>query len=196
MFHKIPQNVLNRMSYLEKLDSEDRVNGTTTLERLRQIPKETGKFIALLATTAPHGKYIEIGTSAGYSTMWLAIACREIGRKITTFEILKEKVKLAKETFTLTNNTDIITLIEGDARELLDDYKNISFCFLDAEKDVYEECYDKIIPNLVKGGILIADNANSHRNYLENLLEKAFSDKRIDAMIVPIGTGELICRKL
>ncbi|MCP4763594.1 MAG: O-methyltransferase, partial [archaeon] len=116
--------------------------------------------------------------------------------KITTFEILKEKVKLAKETFRLTNNTDIVTLIEGDARELLDNYNNISFCFLDAEKDIYEECYDKIIPKLVKGGLLIADNANSHRNSLENLLEKAFSDKRIDAMIIPIGTGELICRKL
>jgi predicted O-methyltransferase YrrM len=69
MFDEIPQSVLDRMSELEQIDARDRSGGTTRLKRLRQIPPETGKFIALLAATAPSGRYLEIGTSAGYSML-------------------------------------------------------------------------------------------------------------------------------
>ena len=99
MFNDIPAAIIERMRYLEVIDAKDRQDGTERLQRLRQIPAETGKFIAMLAATAPEGDCIEIGTSAGYSTMWLAIACRTHGRQITTFEVMEEKIKLAKETF-------------------------------------------------------------------------------------------------
>jgi hypothetical protein len=84
------------MRELEALDSRDRTDGTPRLARLRQIPRETGRFIALLAAAAPAGRYLEIGTSAGYSTLWLALACRLVGRRLTTFEVLTEKVALAR----------------------------------------------------------------------------------------------------
>jgi len=196
MFHNIPEKVRKRMEYLEEIDSMDRNDGTPRLKRLRQIPSETGKFISLLAASAPKGEFIEIGTSAGYSTMWIALACKLLGSKINTFEILKEKIKLAKETFKETDMENYIELIEGDARNYLKDYNNIAFCFLDAEKEVYEECYDLVVPNMVKGGILIADNAINHYEALKPMLDKALTDQRVDALIVPIGKGELLCRKL
>ena len=196
MFHNIPDKIKKRMLYLEELDSIDRNDGTTRLKRLRQIPPETGKFISILAASAPKGKFIEIGTSAGYSTLWIALACKLIGTTITTFEILKEKSKLAEETFKETNMEDHIELILGDARDYINTYKNIAFCFLDAEKEVYDVCYDLIIPNMVKGGILIADNAINHYETLKPMIDKALADDRIDALIVPIGKGELLCRKL
>ena len=195
MFHNIPEKLRKRMEYLEKIDSRDRNDGTPLLKRLRQIPLETGKFVSLLAASAPKGKFIEIGTSAGYSTMWIALACKLLGTKITTFEILKEKINLAKETFKEAELEDYIELIEGDARDYLKDYNNIAFCFLDAEKEIYDECYDLVIPNMVKGGILIADNVINHYETLKPMLEKALSDQRVDALIVPIGKGELLCRK-
>ena len=89
-----------------------------------------------------------------------------------------------------------VELIEGDARDFLKEEKNISFCFLDAEKEVYDECYDLIIPNMVKGGLLVADNAINHYDTLKPMIEKALSDERVDALIVPIGKGELLCRKI
>jgi predicted O-methyltransferase YrrM len=184
------------MKYLEKLDAEDRVNETPRMERLRQIPPETGKFLSILAAGAPKGEFIEIGTSAGYSTMWIALACIERGIKIKTFEILEEKIKLAKETFRESKMAKYVELVEGDARDYLKEEKNISFCFLDAEKEVYDECYDLIIPNMVKGGLLVADNAINHYKTLKPMIEKALSDERVDALIVPIGKGELLCRKI
>jgi predicted O-methyltransferase YrrM len=101
MFHDIPEAIQQRMKVLEELDGRDRLDGTPRLERLRQIPPQTGRFIALMAASAPEGQCIEIGASAGYSTLWLALACRHTGRSITTYEILDDRASMAEETFRL-----------------------------------------------------------------------------------------------
>ena len=196
MFHSIRQSILTRMEYLEKVDAKDREDGTPRLQRLRQITRETGRFLALLAANAPQGGYLEIGTSAGYSTLWLAVACEKLGRSITTFEVLPEKAKLARETFQVAQVEGTVKLVEGDARNYLSRSSNIAFCFLDAEKEIYRECYEAVIPNLVQGGWLVADNAIDHREVLRPMLERALEDERVDALIVPIGKGELVCRKV
>jgi predicted O-methyltransferase YrrM len=183
------------MKFLEELDARDRLDGTPRLQRLRQIPPETGKFLAILMTGAPEGAIYEIGTSAGYSTLWLAVAARPLGRKVTTFELLPEKVKLAQETFQAAGVETTVELVAGDAREYLENYDHFAFVFLDAEKEVYADCYELIVPRLVKGGLLVADNAINHREALAPVLERALSDERVDALIVPIGRGELVCRK-
>ncbi|MCP4422701.1 MAG: O-methyltransferase, partial [Chloroflexi bacterium] len=139
---------------------------------------------------------LEIGTSAGYSTLWLALACEMQQRQIITFELLPEKVTLAQETFQIAKVNHVVKLVVGDAREHLQGYDQIGFCFLDAEKDVYDACYDEIVPKLVSGGLLVADNAINHRDTLKPMLEKALNDERVDALIVPIGKGELVCRKI
>ncbi len=196
MFREIPREIEERMRHLEEVDEKERQKKRPFLQRLRQIPPETGRFIALLAATAPEGTYLEIGTSAGYSTLWLALACRELGRKLVTFEVLEEKAGLAKETFKVAGVENVVKLVRGDARVHLENYKNISFCFLDAEKDAYYDCYEKIVPNMVKGGLLVADNAISHKEELEEMIKSALDDRRVDALIVPIGRGELVCRKI
>ena len=195
MFNNIPKTIFNRMKYLENIDKQDRADGTPRLRRLRQIPSETGKFIALLAATAPAGEYIEVGTSAGYSTLWLALACRLLERKITTFEILDDKAQLARQTFDEAHVSDVVDFVHGDALEYISEYKGISFCFLDAEKEIYSKCYEAVVPKMVSGGILVADNAISHKDTLNLMLDRATVDNRVDALIVPIGRGELVCRK-
>ena len=195
MFHDIPQPILDRMRHLEGIDTQDRQDGTPRLQRLRQIPPETGKFLALLAAGAPQGAWIEVGTSAGYSTLWLALACRETGRTLTTFEVLDEKVALARETFRQAQVEDVVTLVAGDARGHLAGCQDIAFCFLDAEKEIYADCYELVVPRLVEGGLLVADNAINHQATLQPMLDRALSDERVDALIVPVGKGELICRK-
>jgi len=196
MFHAIPEAIQKRMHELEVIDARDRGDGTPRLQRLRQIEPDTGKFIAMLAASAPEGEYVEVGTSAGYSTLWLALACRTVSRRITTFEILPEKACIARETFQMTGVGDVVELVEGDARIALQPFKNIAFCFLDAEKEIYGEIYDLVVPRMVKGGLLVADNAINHRETLQPMLEQALHDPRVDALVVPIGKGELVCRKI
>lgn len=195
MFDDIPACILERMRELEQIDARDRADGTARLERLRQIPPETGRFIALLAATAPAGRYLEIGTSAGYSTLWLALACRQLSRRITTFEVLDEKASLARQTFSMTGVGDVVDFVHGNALDHLPGCSSISFCFLDAEKEIYAECYEIVVPNLLSGGILVVDNAINHEETLRSMLNRSLSDDRVDALIVPIGKGELVCRK-
>jgi predicted O-methyltransferase YrrM len=196
MFHHVPEAVLVRMQHLEEIDAKDRVDGTPHSQRLLQIPPETGRFIALVAAAAPRGTWLEIGTSAGYSTLWLALACRERSTKVVTFEVLEEKAKMASETFKDAGVENYVELVVGDAREYLDSYSGVSFCFLDAEKGIYHACYERVIPNMVSGGFLVADNAISHEDILRPMIERALNDERVDALVVPIGRGELVCRKL
>ena len=193
MLHSIPSPVRKRMKYLEDLDKKHRLGDTPSHIRLRQVPRETGKFLAIMASLAPQGTYLEIGTSGGYSALWLALSCRELGRRLTTFEILPQKASIARETFQAARVDDIVELIQGDAREYLDNYRNVSFCFLDAEKEMYAECYEKVVLHMVKNGILVADNVISHKEILAETVEHVIEDQRVDAIVVPIGSGLLVC---
>ena len=85
--------MLDRMRILEELDAADRIDDTPRMKRLRQIPPETGRFLAILAASAPEGEVIEIGTSAGYSSLWLSLACQATNRRLRTFEVLPAKVE-------------------------------------------------------------------------------------------------------
>jgi predicted O-methyltransferase YrrM len=195
MLNSIPAPLQRQMRLLEARDAQDRHDGTPRLKRLRQIPAVTGQFLALLALMAPPGKVIEIGTSAGYSTLWLSLACRQRGHKLTTFELLEDKIQLARQTFRTAEVEDTVELVHGDALEFLPGFQDIAFCFLDAEKEIYSACYEAVLPNMVPGGLLVADNAINHRATLQPLIERALADDRVDALVVPIGKGELLCRR-
>jgi predicted O-methyltransferase YrrM len=195
MFESISPAMLSRMHELEAIDLRDRTDGTPHGKRLRQVSPDVGRLIAMLAASAPAGPCIEIGTSAGYSTMWLALAARATGRRVTTFDTDAHKIELARATFVATEVADVIDLIHGDALKHLAEYNGIGFCFLDAEKDIYGPAFDLVVPRMVTGGILIADNAISHEAELRPMLDRALRDERVDAVLVPIGSGDLICRK-
>lgn len=195
-FNDIARPVLERMAYLEAREARDRTDGTPTLKRMRQVPPETGMLLALLAASAPRGKVVEIGTSGGYSALWLAQACQRRGDKLTTYELLPEKVELARETFAKAKIEDLVELVHGDARSKVKEFDELAFCFLDAEKEMYAEFYKLIVPRLIPGGILVADNVISHKDELDKFVDKARKDKIVDSIVLPVGKGLLVCTKL
>lgn len=191
----IPKPILDRMNYLEERDARDRKDGTPQLKRLRQIPAETGMLLAILAASAPRGPVLEIGTSGGYSALWLSLACKQRGNQLITYELLPDKVALARETFSKAEVEDSIGLVHGDARSHLKEWDEIAFCFLDVEKEMYAEIYKAIVPRLVVGGLLVADNVISHKDELSAFIEHARKDKSVDATVLPVGKGLLVCAK-
>jgi predicted O-methyltransferase YrrM len=195
IFHSIPEIMLARMQYLENIDFEDRQDGTPRSNRLRQITPETGRLLALFVASAPNGEIVELGTSAGYSTLWLALGAQTRDQKIRTFEIDPKKAHLARTTFTVAGIKPMIDLRIEDALQGLEPMDQIGFCFMDLDKEYYQACYDLIVPRLVPGGLIIADNAISHESELSYFLDHVYRDQRVDAIIIPVGKGELICRR-
>jgi caffeoyl-CoA O-methyltransferase len=112
-----------------------------------------------------------------------------------TFELSEAKIKLARETFKLSGISGMVELIEGDALINLKKIENASFCFIDCEKELYEECWDIMSGKILKNGLIIADNAISHYDAVKPMIDKAMADERFDCLLVPIGTGELVCRR-
>lgn len=197
MFHKIPKPILDRMKELEEIDTQDRQDGTPRIKRLRQVPPETGKVLAFLAYTVPsQGAWLEIGTSAGYSALWLSLAVKEKRKTLYTFELLPEKAALARETFKQAKVEKLIELKNGDARGHVGDFGEVAFCFLDCEKEMYADIFELVSPNLVEDGLLIVDNVISHKNDLADFIEKVEGDTSLDTVILPVGKGLLVSRKL
>jgi len=140
MFHGMTEAMRNRMRHLEALDAEQRRLGLPAVERLCAITHDTGRFLAILAAAAPKGAVLEVGTSGGYSGLWLALACAQRGQKLTTFELRDFKVKLARETFEAAGVAPLIDIVVGDAKDSLPKYKDVAFCFLDAPDPDYIDC--------------------------------------------------------
>ena len=195
LFTDIPKPVLDRMNYLEERDTRDRKDGTPQLKRLRQIPAATGMLLAILAASAPRGAVLEIGTSGGYSGLWLSLACKQRSDKLITFELLHDKAELARETFSKAQVEDWVEVVNGDARSHLKDRDEVAFCFLDVEKEMYLEIYKEIVPRLLPGGMLVADNVTSHKEELTAFVENARTDESVDAVVLPVGKGLLVCTK-
>jgi caffeoyl-CoA O-methyltransferase len=120
------------------------------------ITTREGRVLRQL-TEAVGAKYVvEIGTSSGYSTIWLALGARASGGKVFTHEIDPEKVKIATENFRKAGLDDVITIIEGDAHETIKQHEGpIDVVFLDAEKLGYLDYMQQLLPRMRPGGLIL-----------------------------------------
>ena len=182
---------------LEKRDREERDTEVAREVRLRQVSPEVGRFLHTLVLATRPRTIVEIGTSGGYSTIWLATAARAVGGRVVTLEIDPVKVATATASLTDAGVADVATVVEGDAFDYLRASSDpIGFCFLDAEKEDYERFFEIVVPRLPAGGTLVADNVLSHAEELAAFTQRALSDARLSALVVPIGRGELLAVRL
>lgn len=193
----VPQPVRAAMVSLEARDAADRIDGTPRSRRLRAIAPEVGPFLLTLALSNRSRTIVEIGTSAGYSTLWLAVAAQQTDGRVITFEIDPAKVELARATFADAEVEDRVEMrtIDG-AVGLAAMAATADLVFLDAEKEDYLRLLEPAIEALRPGGLLIADNLISHEADLADFRETALADPRLGGLVVPIGRGELVAVRL
>jgi len=131
----------------------------TKEKRSLAIPRDEGKFLYLLARAIEAKLIVEIGTSFGYSTIWLAAAVQSHGGRIISYDILPEKIEAASKSLLEAGLKQNVELIQGDAKTL---FKQISepvdIVFLDADKADYPEFMELSLNKLRVGGILLSDN--------------------------------------
>jgi caffeoyl-CoA O-methyltransferase len=120
------------------------------------VTTREGRVLRQLAETMGAKRIVEIGTSSGYSTIWLALAVRSTGGKVYTHELDPEKVKIARANFKKAGLEDVITVIEGDAHETVKQHKEpIDLVFLDADKKGYVDYLEKLLPLVRAGGLVL-----------------------------------------
>ena len=185
------------MARLEAQDASERERDVARSERLRQISPEVGRFLHTVALARRPRTIVEIGTSGGYSTIWLSLAARIIGASVTTLELDPKKIAAAAANLRAAGLDDVAAIVEGDAAAYLRARREpVDFFFLDAEKEDYLAYLDLIVPLLAPGGVLVADNLLSHEDDLAAFRERALGDERLSGLVVPIGRGELFAVRI
>ena len=138
----------------------------------------------------------ELGSSGGYSSLWLSLAARAKGVTLTTVDLDEKKVALARENISLAGAGDSVEVFHGNALDYATRFKDIAFCFSDIEPpEANAEVYEQVVPRLMSGGWLVIDNVTSPRVQTA-LLNRAHNDARVDCVLLPFPKGDLICRKI
>jgi len=139
-------------------------------------------------------RVLEVGTSNGYSTLWLAEACAAIGGRVTTLEYAADKIALATATFARSGLAERIELVHIDAGAWLRAAAeaSIDLLFLDSERSQYLGWWPDLRRVLRPGGLLVVDNAVSHADQMAAFEGQVRRDPQFHCVRVPIGNGELI----
>lgn len=161
------------------------------------IPPETGTFFHILVRASKAKNILEVGTSNGYSTIWLGEAIRYNKGKITTIDISEHKAKMAQDNFKRANLDKIINIIQGDALVEIPKLKDkFDFLFLDAIKEDYIKYFKLAYPKLKKNAIIVADNAIMFEKYMKSYLDYVRNFRELKSVLVPIGSGVEFTLKL
>lgn len=166
------------------------------LDRMRKTPGQLyaniepaeGEYLRSLVRQAKARKALEIGTSTGYSGIWITLGLRETGGHLVTLEIDKARYQTATSNFNATGLAALIDARLGDA--LIETPKvdgPLDFVFIDAHKPDYLKYYEMVLPKMRKGGVIVAHNVTSHPAPMRDFLDRIASDPKVKTEIVHPG---------
>jgi len=163
-------------------------------QRMLNITRDTGEFLAVLVRATRARRVLEIGTSNGYSTLWLAEAAKALGGTVTTVELSESKVDLAKATFDRSGLAAEIRLLHEDAGKVLSQSQadGYDLIFLDSERLEYMDWWPHLRRVLRPGGLLVVDNATSHSEQLGPFMDLVKADPGFTTCLATIGKGEFM----
>ncbi len=132
------------------------------------VDPDTGRMLRLLAEAAGAKNVVEIGTSTGYSSLWLSLALQGTGGKLTTFELDSGRAAQARKHFEQAGVSKAVTVVVGDAHRTVRDLKDpIDVLFLDADKEGYTSYLRTLLPLIRPGGLVAADNVEMAEGYIK-----------------------------
>jgi predicted O-methyltransferase YrrM len=164
------------------------------LARWRNVEPETAEMLGMLVRAKRAERVLEIGTSNGYSTIWLGDAVEATGGTVVTLEIDPERTAIARENLAQAGLSAVVEVRTEDAGPALRAFPDGAFevVFLDAERDAYVGYWPELVRTLAPGGLLAVDNVVSHADELVDFRAVVEADERVTAALVPIGAGVLL----
>ncbi|WP_323064681.1 O-methyltransferase [Aeromonas jandaei] len=177
---------------LEQFGEQHDLAQTDRADKMLNITRDTGELLAVLVQTRGAQAVLEIGTSNGYSTLWLAEAVARLDGQVTTIERDEAKRALAQANFEQAGLAGRITQLAGEAGALLPTLPSAGFplIFLDSDRRQYRAWWPQLQRLLPPRGLLVVDNAISHREELAEWMAEVAQDPRFVTSLVPVGKGE------
>lgn len=163
---------------------------------LLAVGPETGQLINILARSLKAPTILELGTSYGYSGIWLAEAARAAGGRLITMELQDYKSAHAREMSTRAGLADFVDFRVGDAVEMIEAMPaGIDFVLVDLWKDLYVPCLEAFHPKLNPGAILVADNMLRPGGAEVAAYARAVRAKpHMTSVLLPVGSGLEVSR--
>ncbi|MEA2117295.1 O-methyltransferase [Halovibrio sp. HP20-50] len=182
---------------LEQFGQENDAAIADRPRRMLNITRDTGEFLSVLTQATSAQRVLEIGTSNGYSTLWLAQAVRKTGGHVTTIEQAEFKLALAVENFERSGLSAFITQLRGEAGGLLENTDDSSFdlIFLDSKRSEYLQWWPNIKRILRAGGLLVVDNATSHADEMAAFMGQVTAAPDVTTCTVPVGKGQFLATR-
>ena len=191
------ERVVSLLQEIEAFGNANDARVTYRSQKMLNITPQTGEFLSILVRLQPAKHVLEIGTSNGYSTLWLADAVSGTDGIVETVEINPEKARLARINFEHSGLSRFIHLVEADAAEVLAAAADsiYDFVFLDSERTEYLSWWPHILRVLRPGGLVVCDNAISHKHEFEQFTEAVRRTPSCSMCLVPVGKGQLLILK-
>jgi predicted O-methyltransferase YrrM len=191
------QNLMGLLNELEQFGVDKDELAADRSDRLLNITQDTGVFLNLIVQAVGAKRILEIGTSDGYSTLWLASGARSTGGRVRTVEHRQQRAEMASLNFRRSGLAPLIDMYVGEAGRYLARQADASvdFLFLDAERREYPTFWPDLQRVLIPNGLMIVDNAISHEAELAPFVELIRATPGYLTSIVPVGKGELMVLK-
>jgi predicted O-methyltransferase YrrM len=162
-------------------------------EMLLAVGSATGQLLNILVRESKARSILELGTSYGYSAVWLAEAARETGGRVVTTELAAKKSQYAREKLAGVGLDPYVDFKVGDAVEILVSLPGpFDFVLVDLWKDLYVPCFDRFVDKLAAGAIVVADNMlfpEHSRPDAEAYRARVRDSQRFDSVLLPVGSG-------
>jgi caffeoyl-CoA O-methyltransferase len=140
------------------------------------VSEEDGRFLRLMVASSSAKRVLEIGTASGYSAIWMGLALRETGGRLTTIEYDAARAKEAAENIRRAGLADVVTVVPGDAfKEIPRLTGQFDLVFLDAWKPDYKKFFDIVFPRITPGGLFLAHNVINKKNEMGDFLKTIHS---------------------
>lgn len=164
------------------------------LDRLRNLEPESARLLALLVRVSRAAEVLELGTSNGFSTLWLADALNQVAGRLTSVEIDPERSAVAAQNLREVGLDHLVELRVADAGDVLakspDDAWDL--IFLDAERPAYVGYWPQLRRVLRPGGLLVVDNVVSHADQVADFRALVEADPGVFEALAPSGAGLLL----
>jgi predicted O-methyltransferase YrrM len=160
--------------------------------RYLNVARSEAQWLQLLVKVSRARAALEVGTSFGYSALWIGQALEESDGKLITLDINPERVELARQHLARAGLSRRVDCREGDGHELVPKLEGaFDFVFLDADKDGCLDYFERLYPaKLSPGALLLAHSAVTMREWMKNFLERLEAHPDFDAAIVTAGAAD------